>query len=424
MDPRIPSPAAHGGPVRALLATMVAEPEGLLARIGADVGEPEDRVRPALERHVELIGAVSADLAEVADLAGGSPDEAGAGVPGPGAASVLDRLREDGAAAAGRGERLEHLLDRHLSAGWVIWEAASSGGGASAPILAALGSALLRAGDLAAAAIADGFGATERERVARHVAMLRGIVHELLEPAPAGQVVDARLARATAAAGIPTDRPLRVIVGWLGEAVDDEDARVAQVTRAIVRPPRSGQPADPLPAVVTRRGRLVILDVADRPVDPRLSGALSAAAPGGWWAVAADPSAHPAALAGRAADAFAALEVALRGPAPGRVAEAGELALERALLADEPLLRAAVDRELGLLLAAPRSGPELVETLVAYLAEGMSVMGAARRLHLAPRTITYRLERIGELRGAPLDAAAWRRYAVLLAARDLLAGAG
>ena len=46
--------------------------------------------------------------------------------------------------------------------------------------------------------------------------------------------------------------------------------------------------------------------------------------------------------------------------------------------------------------------------------------GTARRLHLAPRTVTYRLRAD---RGAARRAArcgAWRRYAVLLAARDLL----
>jgi hypothetical protein len=412
MDPRASARAALGGPVRALLAMMLAEPDPLLARIAADVNEHPDRIRAALERHVELVSVLSADatLAEVMQEGDGSRLPAGT-------AAVLDQLRADGVAAAETGERLERLLDRHLSAGWVIWEAAANAENPASAVMGALGSALLRAGDLAAAAIADGFGTAERDRVARRTALVRGYVDEVLTPG-AG---DVSLARAAGAIGLDPVRPLRVIVAWLGALVDDDDRRVAQVARAIGRPPRPSQAADTLPLVATRHGRLVIIDAGDRDLDPRLHDALAAAAPAGWWAVAGAPVMRPADLAASASDATGALDVAIRQASPARVLGVAELSLERALLADEGLLRAAVDAELAPLLAAPRSGPELVETLDAYLAEGMSVTGTARRLHLAPRTVTYRLERIEALRGGPLDAAAWRRYAVLLAARDLLA---
>jgi hypothetical protein len=405
---------AHGGPVRALLAMMLAEPDALLERIGRDVREGVDIVRPSLERHVELTGAVSLDLAAVERPAADDGERSVA------TAAVLDRLRMDGSTAADAGETLEVLLDRHLSAGWVIWEAAAASELPGSAVLAALGTALLRAGDLAAAALADGFGATDRDRVARRMAHLRGVLEELLEVGAEDPPLAARLGRAAASIGLDPARPLRVTVAWLGAPLDDDDRRVSQLARALGRPSRGGHGADPLPIVAARRGRLVILDAADREPDPRLVAGLDAIGPGGWWAVAGRPAAHPAELAASAADATAALEIARRLEPRSRILAVSEVALERALLADPRQLRVAVEAELGVLLAAPRSGPELVETIDAYLAEGMNVTGTARRLGLAPRTVTYRLERIEELRGAPLDSAAWRRYAVLLAARDLL----
>ena len=415
METRAATRAALAGPVRALLAMLVDEQDALLEAIATDVHEQPDRIRAALERHVELVAALSSDpvLAEVAQ------DGSVSRLP-PASIAVLDRLRADGEAAAEAGERLERLLDRHLSAGWVIWEAAARPGETNPAVLAALGSALLHAGDLAAAAIADGFGAAERDRVARRTALVRGFLDEVLTPGPTDGATAARLARAATAIGLDPGRPLRPVVAWLGAPVDDEDRRVGLIARAISRPPRAGQAPDPLPIVAIRQGQLVILDAGDRDADPRLPAALDAAAPKGWWAVAGETVLRPVDLASAASDATAALEVATRRPSAGRVLDVAGLALERALLADESLLRTAVEGELAPLLAAPRSGAELVETIDAFLREGMSVTGTARRLHLAPRTVTYRLERIEALRGAPLDDEAWRRYAVLLAARDLL----
>jgi DNA-binding PucR family transcriptional regulator len=81
------------------------------------------------------------------------------------------------------------------------------------------------------------------------------------------------------------------------------------------------------------------------------------------------------------------------------VAAVGDVALERAISADAALARAAVAHWLGPLERSPRTGSELVETLEAWFEAGESITGAARRLHLAPRTVSYRLERIARLLG-------------------------
>ena len=170
METRAATRAALAGPVRALLAMLVDEQDALLEAIATDVHEQPDRIRAALERHVELVAALSSDpvLAEVAQ------DGSVSRLP-PASIAVLDRLRADGEAAAEAGERLERLLDRHLSAGWVIWEAAARPGETNPAVARrASGARSSMPGDLAAAAIADGFGAAERDRVARRTALVRG----------------------------------------------------------------------------------------------------------------------------------------------------------------------------------------------------------------------------------------------------------
>jgi DNA-binding PucR family transcriptional regulator len=65
-------------------------------------------------------------------------------------------------------------------------------------------------------------------------------------------------------------------------------------------------------------------------------------------------------------------------------------------------------------------GEELVETLVVYFDAGENMREAARRLHLANRTVAYRLERIESLLGGPLDGARRERLVVALLARRVL----
>ena len=78
------------------------------------------------------------------------------------------------------------------------------------------------------------------------------------------------------------------------------------------------------------------------------------------------------------------------------------------------LADATVRRELGPLLADERFGEELIETLQAYFDAGENVTAAARRLHLATRTVAYRLEKIESLLGHPLDGDNGRRLSTAL----------
>jgi DNA-binding PucR family transcriptional regulator len=73
-----------------------------------------------------------------------------------------------------------------------------------------------------------------------------------------------------------------------------------------------------------------------------------------------------------------------------------------------------IGRELGPLLADARMGDELVETLQVFFDAGGNGRETARRLHLADRTIAYRLERAEALLGHGFEGEAGRRLNVAL----------
>jgi DNA-binding PucR family transcriptional regulator len=124
-------------------------------------------------------------------------------------------------------------------------------------------------------------------------------------------------------------------------------------------------------------------------------------------------------LAAATADAIDAARTAESVHLRGWVPDPGHLAVERLLLAQRDLGEAAVAHELGPLLADERLGRELIETLQVYFDSGENMREAARRLHLANRTVAYRLEKIEGLLGGPLDDASRRRLAVALLVRRL-----
>jgi DNA-binding PucR family transcriptional regulator len=114
------------------------------------------------------------------------------------------------------------------------------------------------------------------------------------------------------------------------------------------------------------------------------------------------------------ADLVDATRMAERLGRRGWIADPEHLALERLLLADAEFADATVRRELGPVLADERFGEELIETLQAYFDAGENVTAAARHLHLATRTVAYRLEKIESVLGHPLDGENGRRLSTAL----------
>ena len=120
-----------------------------------------------------------------------------------------------------------------------------------------------------------------------------------------------------------------------------------------------------------------------------------------WVAVGSPVADGASALARLLADAVDATRTAEEVGLRGWVPEPAHLAVERLLLAQRELAEAAVEHELGPLLRDERLGPELIETLQVYFDAGENMRETARQLHLANRTVAYRLARDrGAARGA------------------------
>jgi hypothetical protein len=335
-------------------------------------------------------------------------------------ASTIAALRAEGAAAAREGRPLAEPIDVYLSSAWVVWDravelAALNAAGDPAGDLAALGRALLRAGDDIAAALADGYTSAERALAARVGATRRAVLAELLAPHPADPGGQARLARRAELVGLDPVLPIGLIV-VRGTAELEGDGPVTDaVSRQLARDP-ARRPS----LVGVRDTDLVVLLAGPwRSPDIPVRALDDAPRDDPWWAVSVDPV-PLAALPDAHADALDSLRILPGCRPPHSITRAGDVALERALVADATLAEQAVARWLGP-LAVARRGADLVATLEAWLAEGQSVVGAARVLGVAARTVSYRLVRVARLLGVrELDAATRERLVTALLMRRLL----
>jgi sugar diacid utilization regulator len=288
----------------------------------------------------------------------------------------------------------------------------------------------LHAGDLIVASVAAGYRSVDRELVTRDAEARRAFIEELLGAIVVDGASAARLRRHALRRGLDPDSGYRLTVIAADRSDADLEAAVRELTagvgaRSSAERARSGLR---LPLIVDWRGRIVVLARTDWPGLPRLRGALDTVLGGSsrshrhdWTAVVG----HHVAGVERLAPALAGLVETLR--AAERLGHRGwldhpdELAVERLLLTDDRQLAVVVERELGPLLAEPRMGDELVETLEVYFEAGENMRETARRLHLANRTVAYRLERIEGLLGGPIDGPRRERLVVAMLARRILA---
>jgi DNA-binding PucR family transcriptional regulator len=200
----------------------------------------------------------------------------------------------------------------------------------------------------------------------------------------------------------------------------DIEAAVDTLEKSI-RVPAShhrSRPGIRLPVVIEWRGRVLVFAKAEWTGERRLRDALPTILGDGCVAVDSGSVAGCEALSDTVADIDYAASVAVSLGRSGWIGSPGELALETTFLLDDALVHAAVEQELGVLLADSRMGEELIETLEVYFGSRQNIREAARRLHLAPRTVAYRLERIETLLGQDLDGdVAMRLSAALMALR-------
>jgi PucR C-terminal helix-turn-helix domain len=336
-----------------------------------------------------------------------------------------EELMKRGAAAAERGVPTERLIDRFMSALPAIWAVARELD-PEPQALADLGGWLMSGADLAALAIAEGYLGTDRAVVARDATARRAFLEELLTSIGHDPPALARLRRLATRYGLdPLGRYLLIGISLSSSTPVDEAHELADRLGARVDAPSSVDLARgtssllALPQVMGRGRRIVVLARADWPGAARLRWALDDLAPG-WVAVSSGPVDGVDRLSHALAALVETLGAAERTARTGWIEDADDLAVERLLLLDQALLETIVGRELGPLLREPRMGDELVETLRTYFECGENMREAARRMHLAPRTVAYRLERIESILGRPIDGEIRPRLAVALMAHRAL----
>lgn len=373
---------------------------GIVATVTRDlgagaVGDPGDRDRMA---------AAAVDwVLDHLERADGTSDDRGS----------LQMAARDAAAA---GRPVAALIDAYLSAGWAIWDAANDPSPEGpTPSLHALGGRLLRAGDVAAATIADAYAEAEAQLAARGASARREYLDELLAARPGDRSMPSLVRRAPAF-GLDPDARYRVVV--VGADRELTDADPAAIRAATLLGPRAT-------AILTNGGRLVVIARSGAAREAMLSGILDTAFAGlDWVAAVADAEAGIGGLGAAAAVAHDSVAVLERIGRFGRLEPVDAVAFERVLVADPAALDAAVVATLRPLSTGPRTGPDLLQTLRVFLETGANRRETARRLGVATRTVTYRLARVEALLGTRLSGPSLVRLAAVVHAATLVATAG
>jgi PucR C-terminal helix-turn-helix domain len=182
-------------------------------------------------------------------------------------------------------------------------------------------------------------------------------------------------------------------------------------------------PAPSLPGDVlmdmTRRDPCLLVPDAD---DPGHAAAIERALRG--WVAAVGPAVPLARVSSSLRWARQALELTERGVVafPKRAVFCGEHLSTLLILSDEELVRTLSALELSPLRRLRASQQDrLAETLLAWLQSSGNAQAAARRLHVHPQTVRYRLRRLDELFGDTLrDPNARFDLEIALRARALL----
>ena len=363
--------------------------------------------------------------------------------------------RAAGGIAARSGMRLVLFLARLAVIRRLVWDRCvdeQRAGRLDADALGEMGRWIFLWTEVSSLVVTDGYRAAEREILARDAQARRSALAELLGVVASDALTVARLRRVAGRFGLDPDGTYRLAaVAPRLEAdptpdrpgIDEGDlevlaGRIGHLLGSAAAGTEGAGAGIRLPVVLPMRGRIVLLAHAGWAgfgrITPALDGTLGGPArsgagaagrpakPSPWVAVGSPAVEGVEALAGVLADVVDAVRTAEDVGLRGWVPDPGHLAVERLLLAHRDLGEAAVAHELGPLLADDRLGTELIETLQVYFDAGENMREAARRLHLANRTVAYRLEKIEVLLGGPLDDASRRRLAVALLVRRLQVG--
>jgi hypothetical protein len=351
---------------------------------------------------------------------------------------VLALQYASGSIAAAQGQRLLLFLSLNAAVRRVVWTLSAAEierRGLGHERTVELGRWLLLWTEMSSMAVGEGYRATELEIMARDAAARRAAIDELLGSMATDARSAARRRRLSMRYGLDPDATYRVAAVMPGPELDptpelpgiddvDLETMARRIDHLLRRPTGRADGSGSgirTPFAISWRGAIVAVMGADQREWQRLQkavGTVLGASTESWIAIAVRADGVPA-IAGALAELHEGLRVADDIGRRGVIDDLAELGIERLLLSDPELASVIVGRELGALLADPRMGDELVETLQVFFDAGENRRETARRLHLADRTVAYRLERAEDLLGHGLEGEAGRRLNVALTLRRL-----
>ena len=322
----------------------------------------------------------------------------------------LDACRRQGEEAAERDIALSAVLDLYLSATWRLWgDIERRAPGSSPAAVAAVAATLFRAADDTAEALAAGYERAQRRTVRFEESLRREFVDDLLSGSAEPNLLQERAARF----GFNLAGSHRVAVARTGRRLVDAGPVHGRV-EALVLANFGGRDV----VVATKEGRLVcVFPGAAHDPAADLAHTLEETAEGPWRVGVGRPHPGPGGVVRSYGEARQSLELSSRLQLAGPVALFEALLPYRMLAADPSLGAELVAAVLGPLQQARGGAEHLIETLEAHIAASGNVSATARMLHLSPRAVVYRLERIAQLTGhSPQDPES--RFVLELAVRS------
>src|SRR6185295_15224651 len=311
----------------------------------------------------------------------------------------LDAVGRLGRRAAEQGISAGRVVRLYLSAARRLWNDLPMVVRSRDPeAVRAAAAAVLQVVDDAVATLAEGYAVARRDLVRREETLRRELIDDLLSgDSDLGALVD----RAEPF-GLDLARVHQVALAAPSRRLPDADAAISALEAVVFD--RLGD-RDVL--VATKDGLLVVLAPADAEPSPaagelgRLTHEeLSRLPRGGPWRVAVGrPYPGLYGIARSYEEAREALTLAVRLQTDPRVVTAHDLLIYRVLLRDQPAIVDLVQAVLSPLTGARGGAEPLLQTLQTYFETGGIATEAAKRLHVAVRTVTYRLDRIKQLTG-------------------------
>lgn len=383
---------------------------GILARMTHNAGGPSGTTRPLRSDIESLIAPSQSDVLErltrkaARDAGIDSALLAGfleaalefAGLGRRLGRLQLDTCRQQGGAAADQGIALSSLLDLYLSALWRLWDDISGRvHSVDSRVVAAAAAGLFRAADDAAEALAEGYEKAQRLSVRRDNTMRREFVDDLLSGVGKPDLVRERAARF----GFNLAGTHVVTVARTHRVLDDAGPVHARIESHLFVT-FGGRDV----VVATKDGALVcVVPVSAAEPVADLARALEGSGEGPWQIGVGRPYVGQGGLVRSYNEARESLDLASRLNLTDGIVRYESLLPYRVLSLDPITLAEMVRAVLGPLDEARGGREPLITTLAAYFAESGNVSASARRLHLSPRAVVYRLERITALTGYAAD---------------------